>query len=107
MLDSGFFFTDASVLFSTSHIAIVVLLAVIFQHLYSIFLHPLDIHLLLAAIVYMFYVPLLFILIPLYAVCNIDDQTWGTRDKVNVNMYCLLYLYVDIRHEKTFIKSRL
>lgn len=77
---------DASVLFSTSHIAIVVLLAVIFQHLYSIFLHPLDIHLLLAAIVYLFYVPLLFILIPLYAVCNIDDQTWGTRDNVNQNV---------------------
>lgn len=86
------FLTDAGFLFSTSTIVIVVLLAVIFHHLYSISLHPFDIHLLLAGIVYLFYVPFLFILIPLYAVCNIVDQTWGTRDNVNQNVSVTRFL---------------
>lgn len=97
------FLTDAGFLFSTSTIVIVVLLAVIFHHLYSISLHPFDIHLLLAGIVYLFYVPFLFILIPLYAVCNIVDQTWGTRDNVNVSMCFVYCIHVDT--EKKFLKS--
>lgn len=77
-----FFVTDIGVGFVTSHIANLVLLGVVFLYLYSLFLHPFDIHLLLAGVVYLFYLPLLNILLPLYAVCNIVDQTWGTRDDV-------------------------
>lgn len=76
------FVTDIGVGFVTSHIANLVLLGVVFLYLYSLFLHPFDIHLLLAGVVYLFYLPLLNILLPLYAVCNIVDQTWGTRDDV-------------------------
>lgn len=87
---------NSKFLFATSHIAILVLLGVIFLHLYSISLHPFDIHLLLAGIVYLFYVPFLFILIPLYAVCNIVDQTWGTRENVSI----MVFLFIELNMKK-------
>lgn len=77
-------FADIGLGFVTSHIANLVLLGVVFLYLYSLLLHPFDIHLILAGIVYLFYLPLLNILLPLYAVCNIVDQTWGTRDDVRI-----------------------
>lgn len=64
------------------HIENLVLAGVIFVYLYSSFLHPFELHLLSTGIVYLFYLPMLNILLPLYVVCNIVDQTWGTRDDV-------------------------
>ncbi|XP_062583461.1 uncharacterized protein LOC134245205 [Saccostrea cucullata] len=63
-----------------THIENLVLVGVVVVYLYSSLLHPLELHLLSTGIVYLFYLPLLNILLPLYAVCNIVDQTWGTRD---------------------------
>lgn len=68
----------------TAHIASLVLVGVIVVYLYSSLLHPTELHLLSTGVIYLFYLPLLNILLPLYAVCNIVDQTWGTRDDVNI-----------------------
>ncbi|KAK3102653.1 hypothetical protein FSP39_012917 [Pinctada imbricata] len=63
-----------------SHLQNFVLVGVAATYIYSALIHPTEIWLLSTGIIYLYYLPLLNILLPLYAVCNIIDQTWGTRD---------------------------
>ncbi|XP_076437985.1 uncharacterized protein LOC143277129 [Babylonia areolata] len=43
-------------------------------------LHPAQVHLLVFGLVYLLYFPAMYMLLPIYAICNIIDQSWGTRD---------------------------
>ncbi|XP_048755154.2 uncharacterized protein LOC125666075 [Ostrea edulis] len=90
-----------------NHIENLMLAGVIFVYLYSSFLHPFELHLLSTGIVYLFYLPMLNILLPLYVVCNIVDQTWGTRDDQKVSVPKLLRLpKFKKRNKKPSLKYR-
>ncbi|KAL8586378.1 hypothetical protein ACOMHN_022993 [Nucella lapillus] len=56
------------------------LLALTGSVLYAALMHPRECHLLIFGLVYLFYFPAMYMLLPLYALCNIVDQSWGTRD---------------------------
>ncbi|XP_061180308.1 uncharacterized protein LOC133188841 [Saccostrea echinata] len=90
-----------------THIENLVLVGVVVVYLYSSLLHPLELHLLSTGIVYLFYLPLLNILLPLYAVCNIVDQTWGTRDDQKASVPKILRLpKFKKRKKRTSMKFR-
>jgi chitin synthase len=42
-------------------------------------LHPFELPCLLHSFWYLFFLPSGYLLIPVYAICNLHDQTWGTR----------------------------
>ncbi|KAK7109660.1 hypothetical protein V1264_013661 [Littorina saxatilis] len=48
--------------------------------LYAALIHPKECYILIYGIIYLFYFPAMYMLLPLYALCNIVDQSWGTRD---------------------------
>ncbi|XP_063399499.1 chitin synthase chs-2-like [Mytilus trossulus] len=57
--------------------------AIVFgSYIYGAVLYPWDAWILLTGPVYLFFIPFMYILLPLYAICNIVDQSWGTRDKL-------------------------
>ncbi|KAJ8313553.1 LOW QUALITY PROTEIN: hypothetical protein KUTeg_008114 [Tegillarca granosa] len=67
-----------------SHIEHMILIAFMGSYIYAALLHPREAWILICGLPYLFYLPLLNIFLPLYAVCNIVDQSWGTRDGENV-----------------------
>ncbi|XP_060086210.1 uncharacterized protein LOC132565583 [Ylistrum balloti] len=62
------------------HIEYVLILSLAATYLLAGLLHPSELHLLVYGLPYMFFLPLLNIILPVYALCNIIDQSWGTRD---------------------------
>ncbi|XP_041365297.1 uncharacterized protein LOC121380520 [Gigantopelta aegis] len=48
--------------------------------LFAAMLHPHECWLLICGIFYLFFFPAMHMLLPVYALCNIVDQTWGTRE---------------------------
>lgn len=56
---------------------------VIGSYIYGAMLYPTDTWILITGVVYLFFIPFMNMILPLYAVCNIVDQSWGTRDNVS------------------------
>lgn len=56
---------------------------VIGSYIYGTMLYPTDTWILITGVVYLFFIPFMNMILPLYAVCNIVDQSWGTRDNVS------------------------
>ena len=49
------------------------------------FIHPRETWVLIHGFSYLLGFPAVQMLLPIYAVCNIVDQSWGTRDQVPYN----------------------
>lgn len=64
------------------------LLALTGSLIYAALMHPKECYILVYGIVYLFYFPAMYMLLPLYALCNIVDQSWGTRDNVSPTAWC-------------------
>lgn len=64
------------------------LLALTGSLIYAALMHPKECYILVYGIVYLFYFPAMYMLLPLYALCNIVDQSWGTRDNVSQTVWC-------------------
>ncbi|OWF55491.1 Chitin synthase 2 [Mizuhopecten yessoensis] len=62
------------------HIEYLLILSLAATYLLAAIVHPSELKILLYGIPYMFFLPLLNIILPIYAMCNIVDQSWGTRD---------------------------
>ncbi|CAC5388353.1 CHS1 [Mytilus coruscus] len=52
------------------------------SYIYGAILYPTDAWILITGAVYLFFIPVMYIILPVYAICNIVDQSWGTRDNV-------------------------
>ncbi|ESP04301.1 hypothetical protein LOTGIDRAFT_136430 [Lottia gigantea] len=66
------------------HFILIALTASIF---YAAILHPSECYLLVHGIFYVFFFPTMHILLPVYALSNIVDQTWGTRENVSIFLF--------------------
>ncbi|XP_033762780.1 uncharacterized protein LOC117344218 [Pecten maximus] len=62
------------------HIEYILILSLAATYPLAALLHPSELPMLLYGLPYMFFLPLLNIILPVYALCNIVDQSWGTRD---------------------------
>ena len=71
---------------------------IVFQEYYLIMLliaalllaalvHPKETWLIVHGFSYLLGFPAMQILLPIYAICNIVDQSWGTRDTVSLQKY--------------------
>ncbi|XP_046337780.2 uncharacterized protein LOC124119335 [Haliotis rufescens] len=67
-----------------------ILIAVTGSLLYAALLHPKECWLLFNGLFYLFFFPAMQMLLPVYALCNIVDQTWGTRDNQKAKLPKLL-----------------
>lgn len=54
------------------------------SYVYGALLYPSDLWILITGVVYLFFIPFMNMILPLYAICNIVDQSWGTRDNVSL-----------------------
>ena len=59
------------------------LFPVIARVIYSGLLHFRESWIIIMGLLYLFYFPTICVLLPIYSVCNIVDQSWGTRDTVS------------------------
>ncbi|XP_050418787.1 chitin synthase chs-1 isoform X1 [Patella vulgata] len=57
---------------------------------YAAMLHPRECYTLVHGLFYIFFFPAMHMLLPIYALCNIVDQTWGTRDNQKAKIPKLL-----------------
>ncbi|XP_052094822.1 chitin synthase chs-2-like isoform X2 [Mytilus californianus] len=62
------------------------------SYIYGAMLYPTDIWILIAGVVYLFFIPFMNMILPLYAICNIVDQSWGTRDNQTATVPKFLHL---------------
>lgn len=51
--------------------------------LYAAVIHPRECHQIAYGLAYLFIFPAMHLLLPIYSVANIIDQSWGTRDSVS------------------------
>ena len=58
------------------------LLLLIGSLIYAAIIHPRETLILFHGLTYIMGMPAMQILLPVYAMCNIVDQSWGTRDEV-------------------------
>ena len=54
--------------------------------LYAALVHPRESHQIVYGVVYLFIFPAMHILLPIYSIANIVDQSWGTRDQVRYEL---------------------
>lgn len=59
------------------------LFVLILSVLYAAIMHPTDSWNLACGFIFLLIFPAMYILLPFYAVANIVDTAWGTRDQVN------------------------
>ena len=69
------------------------LLALTGSLIYAALIHPKECYILVYGVIYLFYFPAMYMLLPLYALCNIVDQSWGTRDDVSRAGHHLDFLF--------------
>ena len=50
--------------------------------LYAALVHPKEVHQIFFGLAYLFIFPAMHLLLPIYSIANIIDQSWGTRDSV-------------------------
>ncbi|CAC5389812.1 CHS1 [Mytilus coruscus] len=62
------------------------------SYIYGAMLYPTDIWILVTGVVYLFFIPFMNMILPLYAICNIVDQSWGTRDNQTATVPKFLHL---------------
>ncbi|XP_063420412.1 uncharacterized protein LOC134705620 [Mytilus trossulus] len=62
------------------------------SYIYGAMLYPTDIWILITGVVYLFFIPFMNMILPLYAMCNIVDQSWGTRDNQTATVPKFLHL---------------
>ncbi|XP_069101066.1 uncharacterized protein [Argopecten irradians] len=74
------------------HIEYIMILSLTATYPLAGLVHPSECHLLIYGLPYMFFLPLLNIILPVYAFCNIIDQSWGTRDDQLANISKFLRL---------------
>lgn len=51
--------------------------------LYAALVHPRETHQIVYGLAYLFIFPAMHLLLPIYSIANIIDQSWGTRDSVS------------------------
>nr|KAG5706142.1 hypothetical protein BaRGS_025764 [Batillaria attramentaria] len=82
------------------------LLALTGSLVYAALIHPRECYILVYGVVYLFYFPAMYMLLPLYALCNIVDQSWGTRDNQKAKVPKLIcFPRIRRRKKKKDIKS--
>ncbi|XP_063421659.1 uncharacterized protein LOC134706559 [Mytilus trossulus] len=69
-----------------------IVMIVLGSYIYGAMLYPTDIWILITGVVYLFFIPFLNMILPLYAMCNIVDQSWGTRDNQSATVPKFLHL---------------
>ncbi|CAC5389821.1 CHS1 [Mytilus coruscus] len=62
------------------------------SYIYGAMLYPTDMWILVTGVAYLFFIPFMNMILPLYAICNIVDQSWGTRDNQTATVPTFLHL---------------
>lgn len=72
-------FRDGTLTFQEYYLILLLVAALI----YASFIHPRETWVMAHGISYLVGFPAMQILLPIYAICNIVDMSWGTRDQVS------------------------
>ncbi|KAL5017547.1 hypothetical protein ScPMuIL_007136 [Solemya velum] len=66
--------------------------SVVIALFYAAILHPRDAWVLVCGIWYVFFFPALYMVLPVYTICNLVDQSWGTREDQKAEIPKSIYL---------------
>ena len=54
---------------------------------YAAIVHPREMYQIVFGLAYLFIFPAMHLLLPIYSIANIMDQSWGTRDSVRQSLF--------------------